>query len=567
MANLIQIKRSLTTATAPSLANGELAFTANGDHLFIGSNGATITIAGKFNPGVLTANQALVANGSGYLDAVKTANLTVRSITANGVSSPGDGYLLSVDAGGNTYWLPQSSISINTAAQFTWTNTHAFTANVASSNNTTGTIVITGGLGVSGRINTGDLAVGANVVVTNTGISVGNSTVNTAITSTSIDTDGTLAVLGATTLSNTVSAAGLASLNAGLNTTTANASSAVNVGANVNIDTGKITVGNSTVNTAITSSGIDTDGTLAVLGATTLSSTLAAGNTTITGFAYVSGQVNAASHTIGTSFVANTTALNVNTNATFTSNVTLGSDSADVIVFNGETTGNIVPSANVTYNLGALNDRFNYVYAANVHATRGYFEGTVEIQGDLFVSGNVTTVNVSSLEVVDSLIYLAGNNYTSDLIDIGFVGNYYDGSVQRHTGIIRHAADNQYYIFTGYTAEPDNNVVDVGNTSLGYQQATLNAYLRSGGIYTNSTYVAITANASVAVAITANTLNLDTALPATDGGTGYDSYTSGDILVANSGNAFSKLALGSDGYVLQSNGTAVVYNTLDGGTF
>ena len=40
MANLIQIKRSLNTATAPSLANGELAFTANGDHLFIGSNGA-----------------------------------------------------------------------------------------------------------------------------------------------------------------------------------------------------------------------------------------------------------------------------------------------------------------------------------------------------------------------------------------------------------------------------------------------------------------------------------------------------------------------------------------------
>ena len=64
MANLIQIKRSLNTATAPSLANGELAFTANGDHLFIGSNGASITIAGKFNPGVLTANQALVANGT-----------------------------------------------------------------------------------------------------------------------------------------------------------------------------------------------------------------------------------------------------------------------------------------------------------------------------------------------------------------------------------------------------------------------------------------------------------------------------------------------------------------------
>ena len=129
--NLIQIKRSLVTATPGSLANGELAYTANGDHLFIGSAGSVVAIGGKQNPGVLTANQALVANATGYIDAVKTANLTVRSITANGVYSPGAGYLLSVDSGGNTYWLPQSSVSINTAAQFSWSNTHTFTANVS----------------------------------------------------------------------------------------------------------------------------------------------------------------------------------------------------------------------------------------------------------------------------------------------------------------------------------------------------------------------------------------------------------------------------------------------------
>ena len=124
--NLIQIKRSLTTADAPVLANGELAFTANGDHLFIGSNGASITIAGKFNPGTLTANQALVANGTGYLDAVKTANLTVQSITANGTSSPGAGYMLAPDAGGNVFWQAAGAVSTNAAATYAWTNTHSF---------------------------------------------------------------------------------------------------------------------------------------------------------------------------------------------------------------------------------------------------------------------------------------------------------------------------------------------------------------------------------------------------------------------------------------------------------
>ena len=150
MANLIQIKRSLTTATAPSLANGELAFTANGDHLFIGSNGASITIAGKFNPGVLTANQALVPNGTGVIDAVKTANLTTQSITANGVSSPGANYLLAVDAGGNTFWQPAGAVSINTAAAYNWTNTQTWNANVTIA--TTAGLIANGGIGAAGQV-------------------------------------------------------------------------------------------------------------------------------------------------------------------------------------------------------------------------------------------------------------------------------------------------------------------------------------------------------------------------------------------------------------------------------
>ena len=67
--------------------------------------------------------------------------------------------------------------------------------------------------------------------------------------------------------------------------------------------------------------------------------------------------------------------------------------------------------------------------------------------------------------------------------------------------------------------------------------------------------------------MTANSLTLTTALVGTSGGTGLTSYTTEDILVANSTNGFRKLTLGTDGYVLQSNGTALIYSTLDGGTF
>ena len=67
----------------------------------------------------------------------------------------------------------------------------------------------------------------------------------------------------------------------------ANVSSKLNVGANVNLSTTTITVGTSSVNTAITSSGIDADGTLAVGGAATLSDTLG-----VTGAATMSSTAN-----------------------------------------------------------------------------------------------------------------------------------------------------------------------------------------------------------------------------------------------------------------------------------
>lgn len=53
------------------------------------------------------------------------------------------------------------------------------------------------------------------------------------------------------------------------------------------------------------------------------------------------------------------------------------------------------------------------------------------------------------------------------------------------------------------------------------------------------------------------------------GGTGYSSYSAYDLLVGNIGGSLSKLTLGSAGKVLQVNslGTALEYNDIDGGTY
>ena len=130
MANtLIQIKRSLTTANAVGLANGELAYSANGDVLWIGSNSTTIAIAGVRNPGTLTANQALVANATSEIDKVIVANVVVNQITANG-SQGTAGYVLATSGpGANAHWINPSSFigagGANTQVQYNNSGSHA----------------------------------------------------------------------------------------------------------------------------------------------------------------------------------------------------------------------------------------------------------------------------------------------------------------------------------------------------------------------------------------------------------------------------------------------------------
>lgn len=303
--------------------------------------------------------------------------------------------------------------------------------------------------------------------------------------------------------------------------------------------------------------------------------TITAGNG-VSGSATGEGSAPTIAVTGGSTLTVNTTGVHVNNDLSITSittsgdatingNTKLGDAITDVISINGVVNTNIMPAANITYNIGNNTIRWNEVHAQNVHSDYLYIDKDVSISGNLYVTGNVTTINVATLSVTDSLIQLATNNTVSDLIDIGLYGNYQTGGGDHeHTGIFRDATDGTWKLFLGLTEAPTSTVNTIG---VGYTKGTLDAYLLSGGLVSNATNIAITANSTLAVALVANTLSLTTALPATSGGTGTGTYTSGDILVANTGNALSKLSLGTAGYVLQSNGTALVYDILDGGTF
>lgn len=494
MSNLIQIKRSTTTAVPVSLANGEFAYTSNGEILYIGSNGSIVPIAGKRFPGVLTANQALIANASSGIDKIIVANLVATVVTANSTLG-GSGQVLTSNSTGGVYWGSVAGTGtitqINTGngltgGPITSSGTIAVIANSGIIANSTGVYVLANS-GITSN-STGVYVTPANgIFVSSTGVQV------TGANGVSVTSSGVNVLAGNTQLVSN-------STGLWVNQSNIDHNSLSNYDANRHIDhtAVSITAGN----------GLSGGGTIAATRTLTVAANTNAG------------------------LVANSTSLNAK--------VGVG------VFFDGS--GNVA--------IGQWVNTTSSVTFANVVTT------DITVSGNLVVSGTLTTVDATNLVVNDSIISLGRNN-GANALDIGFYGQYNDGT-ERFTGLIWDTSAGVYELFANTITEP-TTTLDTAAT--GYVRSTLRSYLNTGALVANLTNVSITANSTVAVAIVANTISLSTALPLTSGGTGLNSITSGDILVGNTGNTLSKLTAGADGYVLQMAGTSVTWGGIDGGTF
>ena len=150
----------------------------------------------------------------------------------------------------------------------------------------------------------------------------------------------------------------------------------------------------------------------------------------------------------------------------------------------------------------------NTVVRSNTAITSQTIDGNITISGNLTVQGSHTTVNTSTLNVVDPLIILASNN-TSDAVDIGFAGHYTDGSsVARHTGIFRDAGTKEYHVFDGYTPELTGNSIDVANASFNHANVNV-GFIKSNGINLN-THIQGLYNLANTTSTTASNANANT---------------------------------------------------------
>ena len=93
------------------------------------------------------------------------------------------------------------------------------------------------------------------------------------------------------------------------------------------------------------------------------------------------------------------------------------------------------------------------------------------VSGNLTVTGATTTQSTANLSVANPLIYVGENNQ-ANIIDVGLVGSFNNGTYQ-HTGLARDHEANKWKLFKGVVTEP--------STVINWTQATLDD-LAIGGL-------------------------------------------------------------------------------------
>lgn len=202
------------------------------------------------------------------------------------------------------------------------------------------------------------------------------------------------------------------------------------------------------------------------------------------------------SNGIATSIVSSTNTVSVNLQATGVTAGTYGSASkVPVLVVNAQ--GRVTSASNVSvagvsnYQYYSSNANFviNTADGGAFSASIGQHLGTaasvtfqnLTVTGNVAFTGNVVTVTANNLVVEDNIIQLAKDNLT-DIVDIGFIGHYYN-SANLHAGFFRDATDGTWKTFQNYPIEPAANAnIDTSNAS--FQFANFKAHnIEANGIF------------------------------------------------------------------------------------
>ena len=443
MAQTILIKRSTSTSTPTALSNGELAYSANSNKLFIGrpggASGDIDAIGGKYYTDIIdsaasanTVSKLVLRDGSGNFAAGTITATLIGNVTGN-VTGNASGSALTVTQAAQT---AITSLGTLTALQVDNLNVNGNTilASSGALNLTPATgsaIVLDGTINVDAGVVTGATSITSTNFV---GALTGNAATATKwatarnlsltgdATATLSAVDGTAAVSAALTLATVNSNVGSFGSTTAIPVLTVNAKGLVTAAStvalattlNITGDSGSDGIallsetlnftGDTGITTTVSSNDVsidlnDTAVTAGSYGSTTAIPTFTVdqqGRLTAAGSASVATTLNITgdSGSDAVALLSETLDFEGSTGVT----TTVSDDKVSIAIGQAVGTSDNVTFNNVTVN-GVLNS--DDVTAATMTAS-----GNVVVQGNLTVNGTTTTVNSNTVAIGDSIMLL-----------------------------------------------------------------------------------------------------------------------------------------------------------------
>jgi len=222
-----------------------------------------------------------------------------------------------------------------------------------------------------------------------------------------------------------------------------------------------------------------------------------------------------ASHTLGITVSATGRVSAISSYLLVTDNVTEGSTNLYFTIARAR--------GSVSGGLGISYDSIAGTIALDTASTRNTDHASVTLTAGAGLTGGGDITASRTFDIG------AGTGITVNANDIAIATNGVTDTLLRQSSGLS---------LVGRTANSTGNVADITAASDGQVMRRAGTSIAFGAIDLSS------ANA------------VTNALAAANGGTGQSSYTAGDLLYASGASAISKLAIGSNGYVLTSNGSA-----------
>lgn len=287
--------------------------------------------------------------------------------------------------------------------------------------------------------------------------------------------------------------------------------------------TGNAISGNVLTGGFVSATGNATAGNVLTGGIVSATGNIFGNNLSLSGMISATGQIRSNTNILSGGFVSapgNVTGGNITTAGliTATGNIVAA---GDITGANFTTAGLITATGNIT---GSNVNIDNLLAGKDISLS-----GNIVVAGNATVNGNLTTINVQTLNIADKDIVVANNVSTSSLIDGAGIlaGNPTVSSLIYSHANLGWGTSSNFNVGSNLTVQNRANITTANITNLSSSNATI-----TGGSITGITDLVVA-----------------------DGGTGRSDLTTNAVLIGNGTAAVNFVSPGDSGNILTSNGT------------